>query len=188
MNRLHHWVCRSGLWRWTVEKHVLPWALRGADLGDEILEIGPGPGLTTDVLRRRSGHVTAVEIDAKLARAAKARLNGSNAVLVEGDATQLPFPEQTFSGAACFTMLHHVPSAELQDRLLREVRRVLKPRAVSLASDNLPNFVMKLIHIGDTMVLVDPKTVRPGLEAAGFGDISIDNNSYMFRCVARRAS
>jgi ubiquinone/menaquinone biosynthesis C-methylase UbiE len=162
--------------------------LRGADLGDEILEIGPGPGLTTDVLRRRSGHVIAVELDPKLVRAAKARLNGSNAVLAEGDATQLPFPNQTFSGAACLTMLHHVPSAELQDRLLREVCRVLKPRAVFLASDNLSNFVMKLIHIGDTMVLVDPNTVRPRLEAAGFGDISIDNNSYMFRFVARRAS
>jgi 16S rRNA A1518/A1519 N6-dimethyltransferase RsmA/KsgA/DIM1 with predicted DNA glycosylase/AP lyase activity len=92
MNRLHHWVCGSGLWRWTVEKHVLPWALRGADLGDEILEIGPGAGLTTDVLRRRSGHVIAVEIGPKLARAAKARLNGPNAALVEGDghATSLP--------------------------------------------------------------------------------------------------
>jgi ubiquinone/menaquinone biosynthesis C-methylase UbiE len=102
-------------------------------------------------------------------------------------ATQLPFPDQTFSGAACFTMLHHVPCAELQDRLLREVCRVLKPRAVFVASDNLSNFVMKLIHIGDTTVLLDPKTVRP-LEAAGFGDASIDNDSYMFRFVARRAS
>jgi hypothetical protein len=62
-------------------------------------------------------------------------------------------------------MLHHVPSAELQDRLLSEVRRVLKPRAMFLASDNLSNFVMKLRHIGGTMVFVDPKTVRPRLEA-----------------------
>jgi 16S rRNA A1518/A1519 N6-dimethyltransferase RsmA/KsgA/DIM1 with predicted DNA glycosylase/AP lyase activity len=109
MNRLHPWVCGSGLWRPTVEKHVLPWALRGADLGDEILEIGPGPGLTRDVLRRRSGHVTAVEIDPKQARVAKARVNGSNAVPVEGDATQLPFPDQTFSAAACFADVASCP-------------------------------------------------------------------------------
>ena len=29
----------------------MPEALRGVELGDDVLEIGPGPGLTTDVLR-----------------------------------------------------------------------------------------------------------------------------------------
>jgi ubiquinone/menaquinone biosynthesis C-methylase UbiE len=188
MNRLHHWVCGSGLWRWTVEKHVIPWALGGADLGDQVLEIGPGPGLTTSLLLRRFSRVTAVEIDPELARAAKHRLKGSHAAVVEADATQLPFPDQTFSGAACFTMLHHVPGAQLQDRLLREVCRVLKAEALFVGSDNLSNLVMKLIHIGDTMVLVDPHTIRPRLELAGFAGISTETNSYMFRFLARRAA
>ena len=34
-----------------------------------------------------------------------------------GDATKLSFPDGRFSGAVCFSMLHHVPSPELQDRL-----------------------------------------------------------------------
>ncbi len=42
----------------------------------------------------------------------------------------MPFPADSFSGAVCFTMLHQVPSPALQDKLLAEVHRVLKPGAV----------------------------------------------------------
>jgi len=34
---------------------------------DDVSEIGPGPGFTTDVLRQRVAHLTAVEIDDVLA-------------------------------------------------------------------------------------------------------------------------
>ena len=188
MNRLHHWICSSRLWKWNVQEKLLPWALRDTPLGGRILEIGPGPGLTTDVLRCRFDHVTAIELDDTLARASQARLAGTNATVIEGDATELPFPDKSFSGVLSFTMLHHIPSVELQDRMLREVHRVLKPQGTFLATDNLSNFVMKLVHIGDTMVLVDPRTVRGRLEAAGFGDVSVETGSYMFRVVARRTN
>jgi ubiquinone/menaquinone biosynthesis C-methylase UbiE len=186
MNRLHHWICSSRLWKWNVQEKLLPWALRDTPLGGRILEIGPGPGLTTDTLRRRFDHVTAVELDEALARAAQARLAGTNASVIEGDATELPFPDKSFSGVVSFTMLHHIPSAELQDRMLREVHRVLEPQGTFLATDNLSNFVMKLVHIGDTMVLVDPRTLGGRLEAAGFCDVSVETGSYMFRVVAHR--
>ena len=188
MNRLHHWICSSRLWKWNVQEKLLPWALRDTPLGGRILEIGPGPGLTTDVLRRRFDHVTAIELDDALARAAQVRLAGTNADVLEGDATELPFPDKSFSGVVSFTMLHHIPSVELQDRMLREVHRVLKPQGTFLATDNLSNFVMKLVHIGDTMVLVDPRTVGARLEAAGFGDVSVETGSYMFRVVAHRTN
>jgi SAM-dependent methyltransferase len=188
MNRLHHWICSSRLWKWNVQEKLLPWALRDTALGGRILEIGPGPGLTTDVLRRRFEHVTAIELDDALARAAQARLAGTNADVIEGDATELPFPDESFSGVVSFTMLHHIPSVELQDRMLREVHRVLEPQGTFLATDNLANFVMKLVHIGDTMVLVDPRTVGARLEAAGFGDVSVETGSYMFRVVAHRTN
>ena len=51
MNWFHRQVCRSGRWRRRVEGELLPWALQGVELGDDVLEIGPGPGVTTDVLR-----------------------------------------------------------------------------------------------------------------------------------------
>jgi len=48
MNRLHRWYCKSGHWKRTVENQILPWALDGIDLGESVLEVGPGPGVTTD--------------------------------------------------------------------------------------------------------------------------------------------
>src|SRR5437016_2321541 len=45
MNWFHRRVCRSARWRRRI-KQVLPWALQGVELGDEVLEVGPGPGVT----------------------------------------------------------------------------------------------------------------------------------------------
>jgi 16S rRNA A1518/A1519 N6-dimethyltransferase RsmA/KsgA/DIM1 with predicted DNA glycosylase/AP lyase activity len=50
-----------------LEADLLPWIDSAGDLGDDILEVGPGPGLTTDLLRRRVGKLTAVEVDPILA-------------------------------------------------------------------------------------------------------------------------
>ena len=58
----------------------------------------------------------------------------------------------------CFTMLHHVPSVRQQDDLLREARRVLRPGGVFAGLDSLPRWKVRLIHLFDTMVPVDPAT------------------------------
>jgi ubiquinone/menaquinone biosynthesis C-methylase UbiE len=164
----------------------MAWVLAGLELGPEVLEVGPGPGLTTDILRRNAEHVTAVEIDPALAESLRLRLQDSNVAVLEGDASSLPFDDARFSGAASFTMLHHVPSRELQDRILHEVFRVLRPGGYFAGSDSLPSPSMRLIHIGDTMVLVDPKTFGPRLEAAGFRDVSVEPAGQAFRFRARR--
>ena len=75
MNQEHLRICSSPEWASYVETVLLPWALGTGDLGDDVVEIGPGPGLTTDVLRRSVARLTAVEIDADLA-AALAGANG----------------------------------------------------------------------------------------------------------------
>jgi SAM-dependent methyltransferase len=41
----------------------------------------------------------------------------------------MSFPVAAFDGAVCFTMLHHVSSEAMQNRLLAEVARVLRPGA-----------------------------------------------------------
>ena len=181
MNRFHHWYCRTGHWRHAIQHQILPWVLRDVDLGDHALEVGPGPGLTTDVLATRVPKLTAVEIDAELAARLRRRLAGSNVTVEEGDATEMPFADGTFSGAVSFTMLHHVPSAELQDRLLREVRRVLRPGAVFAGSDRRNSAVFRLAHLADTMVLVDPDTFAARLEAAGFNGVEVQAGKSAFR-------
>src|SRR5512146_3021102 len=126
MNRVHLWICNSGHWRKTIEGRV-PWVVGNVELRPDLQEVGPGPGLTTDLLRFKTKHLTALELDEVLAQKLASRLRGTNVEVVKGDATAMPFPDGRFTSAVSFTMLHHVPSAELQDKLLREVRRVLRP-------------------------------------------------------------
>jgi ubiquinone/menaquinone biosynthesis C-methylase UbiE len=185
MNWLHHWLCRSNQWRRTVGQRV-PWVLADADLGSNVIELGPGPGVTTDLLRLSVEHLTAIELDAELAGSLAARLDGSNVTVINGDATAMPFPDAHFSGAVSFTMLHHVPSPELQDRLLCEVFRVLKPGGIFAGSDSLQSLLMRLIHIRDTLVPVDPDTFGARLEAAGFEVVKVERNCRAFRFRALR--
>lgn len=67
-------VLASPAWAEQLERDVLPWIQGAGDLGKRILEIGPGPGLSTDLFRMRVPHVTAVEVDPGLAAQLGARL------------------------------------------------------------------------------------------------------------------
>ena len=185
MNRIHQWLCRSEHWRSTVAER-LPWTIGNTDLGANVVEIGPGPGLTTDLLRTSVPRLTALEIDPILADSLSARLKGSNVRIIEGDAAEMPFGEAQFSSAVSFTMLHHVPSRELQNKVLAEVFRVLKPGGFFVGIDRLHSWFMRIIHIGDTLVPVNPDTFGPRLESADFEVLEVQKNSQAFRFRARR--
>jgi len=188
VNRIHRWLCRSEPWRQAVEDKLLPWTLKGVELGDALLEVGPGPGLTTDVLRQRAPRLTCLEIDTALAASLTERMQGTNVRVALGDATAMPFEPELFSAVVAFTMLHHVPSPERQDRLLREAHRVLRPGGVFAGSDSTPSLGFRLLHVGDTMVPVDPAGFGARLEAAGFGDVCVERGRGAFRFRAKRAA
>ncbi len=76
MNAGHMEFCASEDWRRMVQDEILPQALRGVELGDAAIEIGPGPGFTTEVLRTMTARLTAVEIDEGLAASLTERLAG----------------------------------------------------------------------------------------------------------------
>src|SRR6185312_4879491 len=127
------------------------------DLGDDVLEIGPGYGATTDVFAQLLPRLTSVEIDPDLAARLQARYEGTHVEVVLGDATQLSFPAGRFSGAVCFSMLHHVPTPELQDRLFAEAARVLRPGSPIVAVDGIESDAVRGFHQGDTYEPIDPK-------------------------------
>jgi ubiquinone/menaquinone biosynthesis C-methylase UbiE len=186
MNLFHRRLCRSEKWKRKLADNILPFVLKGVDLGDDVLEVGPGPGLTTELLSRIVPRLTAVEIDPRLAEALAKRLKGTGVTIVRGDALSLPFPEARFSGVLALTMLHHVPSPELQDRVLREVARVLKPGGTFAGVDSLTGFSMRIIHLGDTLVPLDPRTFGGRLERAGFHDVVVEAYAERLRFQARR--
>lgn len=186
MNRIHSLICSSGWWRGTVERKLLPWALKDVDLGDDVLEIGPGFGATTGVLARRPGQLSVLELDHGYCERLRRELD-ENVTVVEADATKMPFEDARFSGVVCFTMLHHLPSADLQDQLLGEVSRVLRPGGVFAGTDSLgTGSVFKVIHIGDTLVPVDPDRMGERMESAGLADSRVDRAGGSFRFRARK--
>ncbi len=164
----------------------VPWVIAGAELGEDVVELGPGPGLTTDLVRLSTQRLTAIEVDPELAESLRLRLHGSKVQVVTGDCTAMPFVEGQFSGGVSFTMLHHVPSPELQDTLLREACRVLRPGGSFVGSDSLQSLFMRLIHIGDTLVPVDPDRFGVRLEKAGFEVLEVERKRDAFRFRARR--
>src|SRR5690349_1740241 len=137
MNWFHQQVCGSGRWRRRLERELLPWALQGVHLGDDVLEIGPGPGATTDLLRGRTLRLTALEVDATAAAVLQKRLEGSGVRVIQGDGAAMPFADRSFSGVVSFTTLHHVHTAALQDYLMAEARRVLRPGGVFAGFDGV---------------------------------------------------
>lgn len=181
MNLIHRWLCRSAGWRQALEQTMLPWALEGIDLGDNLLELGPGPGLTTDLLRQRVSQMTALEVDPHLAAKLDQRMQGTNVRVMKGDATKMPFEDHFFSAVIAMTMLHHIPSPALQDKLLTEAYRVLRPNGVFVGIDSTLSLRFRLIHIGDTMVVVDPDGFATRLQTAGFSNITIDKRANRFR-------
>lgn len=188
MNRLHHWICRSGYWRRRVEEEVLPWALEGLDLGEDTLEIGSGYGAASEVLGAHAGGLTCVELDWVIARSLARRTTGTKVRVVQADAKCLPFADGTFNAAFCFTMLHHIPDPVHQDRLLTEVARVLRPGGMFVGTDSFAGFLFRMIHAGDNFAPVNPRTLPQRLRAAGFAGISVDQRAPDFRFRARRDS
>jgi SAM-dependent methyltransferase len=183
----NHVMCGSEEWRALVRESILPWALGDVDLGDDVLEVGPGYGATTDVLAEAVPKLTAVEIDHSLAAMLMDRFSQRISVtIVRGDATALEFPDGRFSGAVSFTMLHHVPTAFLQDRLFAEVGRVLRPGGVFVAGDSLASAELEGHHEGDTYNPIDPEGLSARLEAAGFDDVAVKTNPFGWAASARR--
>lgn len=181
MNERHLTYLASPEWAETLRTDLLPWLDTVADLGEDVLEIGPGPGLTTDLLRARAKTVTAVEIDAGLATALAERLAGTNVEVIGGDAITVGLPADRFSTAACFSMLHHLPSPQAQDQLFAELCRALRPGGTLVGIDSLDTERIRQGHVDDTFVPLDLATVRPRLEAAGFTAVTIDQGQYQDR-------
>jgi ubiquinone/menaquinone biosynthesis C-methylase UbiE len=124
-------------------------------------------------------NVTALEIDPMLASQLAERMAGTNVTVVEGDATSMTFADSSFDAAVSFTMLHHVPTPELQDRLFGEAARVLRKGGVFAGADSLDSDDFRKLHVDDICVPVPPETLAERLRRAGFSDVVVEPNPYV---------
>jgi SAM-dependent methyltransferase len=173
MNENHAKVCPSPEWAEYMRNDILPALTSRTDLGNDMLEIGPGPGAATDWLCDRVARVTALEIDADAAAKLAERFEGRIVEVVVGDATRLSYPDATFDSVGCFTMLHHVPTQSLQNKILAEALRVLRPGGAMIGSDSLPSDDLHHFHEGDTYNPIEPGTIVSRLQTIGFDQLTI---------------
>lgn len=187
MNRVHNILCSSGWWARRAEHELVPFGVDGIELGDHVLEIGPGFGATTRVLAERLDRLDVLELDPSYCERLRAELAGDRVTVTEGDATELPYPDGRFSAVLCFTMLHHIPSVAQQDRAFAEIARVLRAGGTFAGTDSIGNgWLFKLIHVGDTLNLIDPDALPPRLEAAGLDVREVKRGGRSFRWRAVR--
>ena len=186
MNRAHMEFCTSEAWQEMLEELILPAALGRADLGPRVLEIGPGPGFTTEVLLRAAQHVTAVELDPDLAGRLIERVAGPDVEVLVGDARSIDLPDSSFSGAASFNMLHHVPTPEDQDSIFAELFRLVAPGGALLVTDGSDDDAVREFHKDDVYNPIDPRSLPTRLGAVGFAGAEVVTYDLGWICAAQR--
>src|SRR5258708_2898286 len=187
MNRYETWFCGTRLWRWGLRREVFSWGLQGSPTGEDVVVFWAGPGAAAEEIARLAGRVTSLEYDHAFAAKLGARVNGSNAAVIQGDAAVLPFAGGTFSSAVAILMLHHLRSNELQDRAFAETWRVLRPGGVFLAFEIQDGWLHRVAHIKSTFVPVAAASAFARLTAAGFSKVTVDIQRGGYRIRALRA-
>jgi ubiquinone/menaquinone biosynthesis C-methylase UbiE len=173
MNDNHAQLCASPEWAEHIQTEILPVLTRDVDLGADMLEIGPGPGAATDWLRHKVARLTAIEVDESAAALLADRFARTDVVIVTGSAAELTYPDSSFDSVGCFTMLHHVPTIAMQNKILSEAFRVLRPGGALIGSDSLPSTDLHDFHAGDTYNPIEPASLLSRLQTLGFAEITV---------------
>jgi ubiquinone/menaquinone biosynthesis C-methylase UbiE len=93
--------------------------------GLDVLDVGCGQGIDLCEFAGAGARVTGIDLTQRHVELAKAQVAeaGLDATVLQGDAENLPFPDQTFDRVVSNGVLHHTPDIE---EALREMRRVLR--------------------------------------------------------------
>jgi ubiquinone/menaquinone biosynthesis C-methylase UbiE len=101
--------------------------------GWQVLDDGCGNGFMTPEILKLGANFTGIDLSGQLIKIAKKKylqaIKSGQAKFIQGDAVKLPFPKNSFDFVFSFAVMHHIPSAKLRLKFLREIRRVLKPGA-----------------------------------------------------------
>ena len=186
MNETHLQMLASPRWAEVLRQHVLPWLESVGELGDDVLEIGPGPGLTTDLLLTLTARITAVEVDAGLAAQLARRLANGNVEVINASAERTGLAPDRFSAAACFAVLHHTDTAAVQDQSSPSCCASCDRAEFWSGSEGYDNERTRRAHVGDQFVPVDPEELPRRLEAIGFTGAEVEHGEFDFRFQARK--
>ena len=131
--------------------------------GERAVEIGCGNGR---YLERVDGCI-GMDLSRGMLDAARSRL--PDRPLVQGDAQALPFPDDAFDTVLAPMMLYHVPD---RAQAAREMRRVLRPGGVAIATTNSDRAHQSLKDLVESVVGNGWRWGRPSAD-----DFSMENGA-----------
>jgi len=111
---------------------------------DHILDIGFGPGISTELLAAQAtnGFVAGIDISDVMVQQARGRnaagVRKGRIDLQQGSVEKLPFPDSRFDKVLAINSLHHWGDKQAG---LREIRRVLKPGGIIAIVEQPPSKV-----------------------------------------------
>ena len=96
--------------------------------GDKVLDLGCGNGRFYELVENKNIDYTGVDNSKELIEICKKRYPGAKFQTADG--FKLPFSDNYFDKVFSVSVLHHIPSKELQLEFLKESKRVLKPEGL----------------------------------------------------------
>ena len=111
----------------------------------KILDMGCGTGLYARILQQKGAKVCGLDISDEMLGIAKKEV--PNVTFVRGTAEKLPYKDNQFDIVLAALMMEYLSS---WDKVLKEVRRVLKPKGIFVFSTGNPvmNAGVSIIHKG----------------------------------------
>ncbi len=146
---------------------------------DELLDVACGWGEFLVTYAAGAGRVVGVDLDSTKVGLARERLAEriaeGTAEVVEADAAQLPWPDDSFTAVTCMDAFPNFPAGEAG---LAEFFRVLRPggRAlISFAAERLPEGVESrpARGIASTYTAISEEAARCMTESAGFDPVTV---------------
>lgn len=136
MNSIEFWAMNNPL-RAFVQRHYEAPRLKLLSTGktENVLEIGCGQGAGAKIIYDLFSPETyiGVDLDPRMIRRARKKAGGlPNATFLEGDVSNLQFPDASFDLVVDFGIVHHVPNWR---EALAEVHRTLKVQGEFLFED-----------------------------------------------------
>lgn len=142
--------------------------------GDRVLDAGCGNGRLLDLLKDKKIDYIGIDFSDKLVELAKKKYPDDK--FLNADTLNLPFSDNNFDKVFSIAVLHTIPSVELREKALLELKRVLKPKGALLlivwdiwrlknAFSIFKKFLLKLfsgskLDFKDVFVSWDDKTNR----------------------------
>ena len=119
--------------------------------GSSLLEIGCGPGALGALTTPGTFELTGFDASSAMLRRAGQRAGKPYSRLIQGRVPELPFPDASFDGAFCASLIHLVAAPDV---VLQQIERVLRPGATLLIAGPEPGFTPQAIeHLSQTYKL-----------------------------------